>query len=210
MPSYIQSHGKLSQYHLNRIEQTINKSLHQHPRTTAIRVDLHIPYNQNTDDMPDEYSFANTDASVISRFTASLKAKIAADLSMKKRNGLRIHHTTVRYIWTREYCPTTSAIHYHVVLLLNKDAYAFLGDYTATEGNLASMINSAWYSALGLSYDCPGALVYFPENPCYWLDINSANFNASYDDLVYRASYLAKESTKQHDDNQRNFGYSQR
>lgn len=210
MSDYIQSHGRLSQYHLNRIEQTINKSLQQHHRTLAIRVDLHVPYNPQLNDMPDAYSFANTDASVISRFTASLKAKIAADLNMKKRQGIRVHNTTVRYIWAREFCPTTFAIHYHVVLLLNKDTYAFLGKYTAAEGNLASMINDAWYSALGLEFDDSGALVYFPDNPCYWLDINSSDFDTSYRDLVYRASYLAKIETKLQDDNQRNFGYSQR
>ncbi|PHI31262.1 YagK/YfjJ domain-containing protein [Budvicia aquatica] len=37
--------------------------------------------------------------------------------------------------------------HYHVLLLLNKNAYDHPGDDKKTEGNLASMISASWCSA---------------------------------------------------------------
>jgi hypothetical protein len=68
MYEYITSHGKLNQYHLKKIEQTIDKALSEHPRVLAVRVDLHTPLLQPLNDMPDEANFARTDSSVISLY----------------------------------------------------------------------------------------------------------------------------------------------
>lgn len=212
MSEYIESHGKLNEYHLNRIKQTIAKALVSHSRIFAIRVDLHVPCTTNLDGMIDPYDFAKIDAAVITRFIASLKAKIKSDLKAKANAHKRVHPTTLRYIWTRELSPTTSNTHYHVLLLLNQDTYAFLGDYKKSTGNLSAMIKDAWYSALGITIDediSTASLIYFPDNPCYYLSETSQNFKDTYDDLVYRVSYFAKEETKNKDDGQRNFGYSQ-
>lgn len=94
MYEYITSHGKLNQYHLKKIEQTIDKALSEHPRVLAVRIDLHTPVLKPLNDMPDEANFARTDSSVISRFTDSLKAKISHHLNKREKrvNAFVKHH----------------------------------------------------------------------------------------------------------------------
>ena len=71
MYEYITSHGKLNQYHLKKIEQTIDKALSEHSRVLAVRIDLHTPVLKPLNDMPDEANFARTDSSVIYGFSES-------------------------------------------------------------------------------------------------------------------------------------------
>ncbi|EQB3642348.1 YagK/YfjJ domain-containing protein [Raoultella ornithinolytica] len=105
MYEYITSHGKLNQYHLKKIEQTIDKALSEHPRVLAVRVDLHTPVLKPLNDMPDEANFARTDSSVISRFTDSLKAKISHYLNKREKEGKRVRKTSLRVVWAREFAP---------------------------------------------------------------------------------------------------------
>lgn len=193
------NHGPLKQSYMDKMEYTIKKALECHPRTLAIRVDLRLP---------DDDIQALTDSSVITRFFESLKAKIEADQNKKRKQGKRIHSCTLRYIWVREFT-LGGKKHYHIVILLNKDAYAFLGDYKKQEGNLASMIAQAWCSALGVPYPAFQPLTYFPENPCYYLYHHEAYPNDNLGKAVYRISYLAKLKSKSNADGERCFGSSQ-
>lgn len=135
----VQTHcGPLSVRYLQEIESTLRQAVSCHPRTLAVRVDLRFPANaQRTDD------------AVISRFFASLKAQIEADLNAKDRAGRRVHPCTLRYVWVREQ-DSAPRQHYHVLLLLNADTYNCLGNYQAESGNLAYRIRSAWASAVGV------------------------------------------------------------
>lgn len=98
-----------------------------------------------------------------------------------------------------------------MLLLLNKDAYAFLGKLKSNknDNNLIMKIRKAWGSALCCTYETSGQLVYVPENPCYYLDGNSSKFEGVYRDVLYRSSYLAKDKTKPYGDGYRSFGCSQ-
>lgn len=207
---YIKSCGTLNKHYLERIEQTIDKALREHPRTTALRIDLKTPIIQPANDIPDETSFAYVDATIISRFIASLKAKIKAYLKMKKKEGKRVHKTSVRFVWVREFSPKTGRKHYHVLLLLNKDTFNYLGNYNEDNGALVTMISGAWMSALNLPLPGSGGLVHIPENPCYYLFGKEGKESKTYGDLIYRTSYMAKEETKYKDDGERNFGCSQK
>lgn len=196
----ITSYGPLNSDYLNGINKTIQAALEEHPRTFALRVDLRLP-----DDV-----LARIDAAVISRFFDSLKAKLKADSNKKRAEGKRVHPCTLRYVWVREFNQREYKKHYHVLLLLNKDAYAFLGDYRASEGNLAALITQSWLSALGFKDERYQSLAYFPDNPCYYLDVKTLDTDGVYEKLITRVSYLAKERSKISNDGERNFGCSQR
>lgn len=208
------NHGSLNNDYIDRMIDTINRSLAEHPRTMAIRVDLRlpcIPEPNNHIDADSPVHFYNVDRGVISRFFVSLQAQIKYDQDSKMREGKRVHACSVRYVWVRE-CSMEHKWHYHVLLLLNKDAYAHLGNLNIfdAQSNLISKIRKAWSSALNGDYDCCAGLVYVPENPIYYLDANNPSNNYVYNDLIYRCSYMAKDATKLYGDGYRCFGCSQR
>ncbi|OJB84829.1 hypothetical protein A9Q62_14460 [Yersinia ruckeri] len=199
------TYGELWAHHVEKIETTVKKALCAHPRTFALRVDLHLPDY-------DADRFTGIDSAVITRFFESLKAKVRADRIRKRNGGGRDHQSEVRYVWTREFEQSGVKPHYHVLILLNKDVYHSLGNYQSNDGTLALMLQQAWYSALGFA--CPEiperrTLVYFPDRPHYWLDTRSDNFEKVYTDVMFRARYMAKVRSKRNDDGYRSFGCSQ-
>ncbi|MBS9135044.1 inovirus-type Gp2 protein [Escherichia coli] len=105
---YIKSHGPLNKYQLKRIEQTIDKALDEYPRVMAIRVELHMPVRRPLCDMLLADDYARTDASAISRFNASLNAKIKHYELKQKKAGKRVRETSSRIVWAREFCPTNN------------------------------------------------------------------------------------------------------
>ncbi len=196
----IRTYGPLNSDYLNKIIDVIQAALKEHPRTFALRVDLRLP-----DDI-----FARTDPALISRFIDSLKAKLKADLTKKESEGKRVHPSTLRYVWVREFNQREDKKHYHVLLLLNKDTYAFLGGYSQLTGNLAALITQAWLSALGINDERYQSLTYFPDNPCYYLNDKTLSTDGVYAKLMVRVSYLAKVRSKISADGERNFGCSHR
>jgi hypothetical protein len=207
----IKSRGKHNQDHLLRIEQTLDKALEDHPRTLAIRVDLRMPALSECyleQDSPTQ--FINSKEKIISRFFASLKAKIDHDQKKRKKAGTRVHKCTLRYIWARERSRNHNE-HYHVFLFLNKDTYRFIGGYKNSGSALENMIRKAWNSALGIEEDSRNGLVHFPENPFYHLNTNDPDSHSKeYRKIYYRASYLAKVDSKDRSDGRRCFGCSQK
>lgn len=184
----------ITQY-LQGIEQVIANAVSKHPRTLAIRFDLHLPEWPNCPDYPNPY-----DSTVISSFFASLKAKFKADIQRKLRNNTRVHLSTLRYVWVKEQSQTNKP-HYHVVIFLNNDTYNAIGRYTEKGCNNASRIIEAWASALKFEFNEARPLVHFPsDTPMYFLNLNSPDYLVVYFQLFKRLSYLAKLDTKQ-------FGY---
>lgn len=200
--------SQASLYHnanyLQRCQDTINLALATHPRLMAVRIDLHFPNNELA-----------ADTKAITRFIESLKAKIKANRQRKKKEDpdKRVHDTSLFYIWVREVGEQSERAHYHLVLMLNKDAFCSLGDYRVNpDGNqkpsLSVMIRQAWFSALRLGASGKqGALVHFPENPWYWLRADELNSTA-YKRFLKRVSYLAKDRTKIYSKETRSFGCS--
>lgn len=206
------NHGRLNEDYLERIESVIQRSLNEFPRTMAVRIDLRLPDNERYNVNPNLYPkfLYSWDSRLISRFTESLKAQIRSDQLRKMKEGKRVHFCRLRYCWVRE-VSDTDKFHYHVLLLLNKDTYAFLGKLKSNkrESNLITKIRKAWGSALCCTYETSEQLVYVPENPCYYLDRNNSKFKGVYRDILYRSSYLAKDKTKPYGDGYRSFGCSQ-
>lgn len=181
------------------IAATITNALQTHNRVTAIRVDLRLPNN-----------FGGIDASnsIITRFFESLKAKLAVDLKHKNKDWGRNHTCILKYVWVREVGHLNGKMHFHILLLLNKDVYYSLGDFKDASGNLSAMIRQAWCSALGLSYPGFQQLVHFPERGVMHMDKNSSEFIQQLQIVLERTDYLAKELTKQYGVGQRSFGCS--
>ena len=121
-------------YWLSRFESILNSALAQHRAVSLIRVDLRFP-----EYMPVTIMDPDPDSAVISRFFASLKAKIQAYQRHKRRANKRVHATSLRYFWCREFGKEKGRKHYHVILLLNKDTWCSPGDFTVPS-SLATLI----------------------------------------------------------------------
>lgn len=142
-------------YWLSRFDSLLDSALSQHRAVSLIRVDLRFP-----EYMPVTIMDLDPDSAVISRFFASLKAKIQAYQRKKRRANKRVRATTLHYFWCREFGEEKGRKHYHVILLLNKDTWCSPGNFTVPS-SLATMIQLAWYSALHLEPWQGDGLVHF-------------------------------------------------
>ena len=188
--------GPLIVEYLQRINDTLWRATTDHPRTWIIRVDLRFP---TVGEFQDEH--------FMSRFLASLKAQIKADQEHKARQGSRVHPCHLRAVWAREQ-ELSSHPHFHIALMLNKDAYYRLGNFWSQEGNMAARITKAVASALGLHFDEAKGLAHFSDKGSWILDVNSFDFEYQRAMVIERLSYLAKAATKYYGSYSNHFGYS--
>lgn len=195
-----------NQLQQDRLLASVKTSLSSHSRIMAIRVDCRYP------DLPsDKLHYGNVGTysdSDISRFVASLKAKLDADLSRKEQAWGRKLKNQLSYAWAREIGPKSHKPHYHLMFFVNKDIYHGLGDYKSTESNLGNMIREAWCSALGLPMQQFAHLVSFPTAPLLYVDVNSPNYTDQVSAVLQRGSYLCKTYSKQAEAGYRAFGTS--
>ena len=114
----------------------------------------------------------------------------------------------VRYAWARE-VGERGRSHYHLVILLNHDAYHRPGRLQSTRRNLVSRLEEAWASALGLSVDQVQGLVNITDNATcrIYRDVPGGKVD-ELPELFRRASYLCKVATKSYGDRQRGFDTS--
>jgi hypothetical protein len=121
-------------------------------------------------------------------------------------SGKYIHDSKVRYVWARE-IGYLGKPHYHVLILLNRDAFTALGKFELGRENIFNRLVEAWASALRLTLDECNGLVHIPDNPTYQLDRDDER---ELQELFFRASYLCKAATKVYGDGQHGFGCSWR
>ncbi|WP_287786864.1 MULTISPECIES: inovirus Gp2 family protein [Atlantibacter] len=193
----------LNASYAERTRQAFDAATEQYPRLAVFRADLRFPID----------STGRRDERVISRFIDSLKTHMASLFSAKRHVGITCDHpTSLRYIWCREYGLQSGNRHYHVVLLLNKDAFHQLGSFDPPESgklpSLANLIQKAWCSALSLPWPQYASLVWLPSGQPVWVEQNSAEFSSQYSKAYDWALYLSKEACKQYG-NGRSFGCSQ-
>ncbi|MNF69404.1 hypothetical protein D3C84_512870 [compost metagenome] len=129
-------YGQISVDYFEELINVIQFAQYTHPRVTAIRVDLHCPASLLNNDMPCMALIDRHDK--ITRFFKSLRAKLSALSQKKHKAGLRHYPHNLHYVWAREQC-TSESPHYHILLLLNKDAFYHLGDYTREGANKSLM-----------------------------------------------------------------------
>lgn len=190
-------HAPFITEYLERLYETTQLALSDHPRVFAVRFDLRFPDND---------SVSESDSTVISRFVASLTERIEIARERAKRLNGFAHQTRVRWCWVRE-IGQEGRPHYHFVLLLNKDAYHTVGRFDSERENLYSRIQSAWASALKISFEDADGLVHIPVNATFHL---SQNDPEAMDRYFHRVSYLCKAATKDYGSRCRAFGCSRR
>jgi hypothetical protein len=192
--------GPFIHEYLSALKQTIDSAMDQYPRVLAFRADLRLPQGV---DLPD-YVYTNE---VISRFFESFTKKIQHH---QKRLGERGYSRgcKVKYVWARELGEERRP-HYHLLIMLNRDAYYSVGRLGSGRVNMISRMEESWAGALGLSVDQVKGLVHIPHNAEYRVDryVRGGDMD-ELAKLFHRASYLCKAPTKAYGDRQRGLGTS--
>ncbi|MCH4874749.1 inovirus Gp2 family protein [Pseudomonas sp. TMW22091] len=189
--------GPFIQQYLSRLQQAMQCALAQYPRVFAFRFDLRFPTGIQ---LPDSV-YTNQ---VVERFIESFKAKIAHNRSQARQLNKYAHDSKVRYVWARE-LGEHGKPHYHLAILLNRDAFTALGKFEVGRDNMFNRLVEAWASALGLSVEAVRGLVEVPPNPCYHLNLGEPGGQAEF---FHRTSYLCKAATKVFGDGSHGFGAS--
>src|SRR5690606_34918551 len=165
----MQHRGPFIEAHLDRLIATIHQALEQYSKVFAFRMDLRFPYDMQT--------VSDAEASeALSRFLRYFKEAIESGLANKR------HKSKVRYCWCREVGIRNRRLHYHLVILLNGNAYRSLGDFTSENRNLFNVISRCWARALRMNQS--DSSIHFPDNCCYRLNRHSEEEVSR---LVYRA-----------------------
>jgi|SRR5450830_1670933 len=183
--------------YLERAYETIIRSTEQYRETFAFRVDLRFPEGYH----PYGLAYQNEH---LDRFIESFKAKIRHNRHISRREHGYAHDTVVRYIWASE-IGQRGRPHYHIAILLNKDAFCSLGTYALGRNNLFNRLHEAWASALGLPLEAVTGLVELPKNPYYIVHRDDPSSIASF---FFRISYLCKAATKVYGNGGHGFGAS--
>lgn len=197
--------GPFIRQYLSRLLSTMERATAQYNRVFAFRCDLRLPVGIQ---LP-EYAYTNE---VIERFIESFKAKIEHNRAQARRRSKYAHDTQVRYVWARE-IGEWGRPHYHLVILLNQDAFYSVGKIASDNDNMFHRLHEAWASALRLPVDEVYGLVEVPDNATYRLSHEPRYFTKPTDGdafsrLFYRASYLCKAATKVYGDGRHGFGCS--
>ncbi|HHJ4615633.1 TPA: inovirus Gp2 family protein [Citrobacter freundii] len=192
---------------LNPLLNMVYGTLMKNNRILGIRTDSrfaqsHVP---GEPDLP--ICFQRDDEQAITRFYESLKSQLRADHNRSRRPG---DPTLPSYGWCRER-DTSVHPHYHLVLLFNADVYGYLGNYQELNAkNMATRIQKAWCSAIGLAHEDYFTLAEFPPNAVYRFSrLDALDRNPVYWNFLVRLAYLAKTRTKDVHSGYRNFGTSQ-
>ncbi|BBI60531.1 hypothetical protein HSBAA_18370 [Vreelandella sulfidaeris] len=174
--------GPLIENYLEILLRIINQASQDCPRLFAARIDLHFPAQGYT-------GYTGNDNTCIGSFINRFQWEL--DIA-----GIKFPHK-MRYVWCREQV-TSVHHHYHLLLLLNKDAYRTLGKYKATSDdypehdNLYQRIVRAWSHAINWPEQGTRGLVH--ATPYKWIIYRGDQ--AAFAEVFYGASYMCKAYSK--------------
>lgn len=192
--------GPFIREYLSALKHTIELAMAAYPRVLAFRVDLRLPQGI---DLPD-YAYTNQ---VISRFFESFTRRIKYHQGKVGERGYA-RGCKVRYVWSRE-IGQAGKPHYHLLILLNRDAYYTVGRLRSDRVNMISRVEESWAGALGISVKQVSGLVHITKNAEYRIDRYVRHDDEDeLPELFRRASYLCKVATKTYGHRQRGFGSS--
>lgn len=194
----ITNHGPLIRNHLQKIHECFSQALEQHSRICLMRFDLYVPLHAS--------NIAIRNNQLISKFLASLDAKLEHAQEQSRKAGRRVHGTNMRYLWCRE-ISTNGRVHYHVAVLLNHAAYAFMGQFKLESSNMYSRIHEAWANALSMYVEDVKGEVHIPDHPTHQIIRGD---ESSLHDAFYRVSYFSKMVTKEYGQGFHTFGCSRK
>ena len=199
--------SRMSRYMLRRSLAVVYDFLEKNNRIFAVFAVLRFAQSHAADEPDLPLCFQRDDEKAITRALDSLKSQLRAE---HLRSGRAGEPALPAYIWARER-NTSEHPHYHLVLLFDREVYAYLGNYTEPDAdNMATRIQKAWCSAIGLDYPDYASRVHFPKNHTAWFTRHHAlTLSPDYYDFLLRVAYLAKYNTKDLSDGYRNLGTSQ-
>ena len=172
--------------HLAKLKLTMERALGEYPRVFAFRCDLHFPVNAQLSDQ----DYSNV---VIGDFMESFKSQIESNRKAAAQLKPNSHSSEVRYVWAREQGQGSYMHHYHLLILLNQDAFYTIGRLGSENANMFHRLEQAWAYALRLSVTAVQGLVHVPDNAEYRVQRNDPAGQVA---LFHRASYLCKTATK--------------
>ncbi|SPW28699.1 Protein of uncharacterised function (DUF3296) [Edwardsiella tarda] len=198
--------GPLNQYYMKRITEIISNATAAHARTSVFIFTLRLPEYRDTGDSI--ACIPNLNDGLMERLIGALRSRIATHQQRRKREGLQVCATELRYVWVRE-VGASGKSHYHAAIFVNKDTFKGLGNYSKEYHNLGSYISEAWLSALNLlEFPEYRSLVSFNNTPHYLERLRLDRFGQQYLGLRSHLSYFAKERTKVYSKEERSFGGS--
>lgn len=192
----IHTRGPLIVEYLDRAIDVIDFALSQYRRIFAFRVDLRLPDATSSGTYPAHY-----EENTMERFFTSFRYQI---LKQHREKGADryFHQTKVRYIWARE--QRGRKPHYHVMMVLNGNAFCALGKFELDRNNLYNKLVVAWARTLRIAVEDAQTLVHIPKKQYRVHETDAAGLS----ELLYRLSYLCKAETKQYGHGKRSFGTS--
>lgn len=196
-------YGEGNGHYQRRIKKTIIKALNTHPRIALIRLDLRFPRGG---------IIFRYDAEVITRFFKSLNEKFPVYLKKRATGGVRVHDSSLRYFWVREFNQCDGK-HYHIALLVNWDSVCYVNSFYNDNGSFYTAVADAWLSAIGVEDIGRRCLVHIPKNSVYKLarkELDEKGIDVLYEGIKERFDYLIKLRQKKTGDGERNFGCSQK
>lgn len=189
----------------NYLETTwrvLHDAMNANLRTLAIRLDLRYP-----DAMP--VGPMHADNACLSRFFTALQQEL--------KDAHTKYPPDLRYVWCREQ-NNSDKPHYHLLLLLNYDAFCSLGNFAHSapgqyhRDNLYHRCVRAWQCAIGLHGPSPQGLVNVAQDrltQAYNVHTLHRHDTAAFHDVFRASSYLCKVATKPVGSGVRGFGSSQ-
>lgn len=188
--------------YLESNRDVIGRSLMQYSRSAAFFITLTFPAG-----------YPGNGSGLMSKLFESLSSQVKHAQLRALKAGKRVHLTVVRYVWVKEK-GGDGGWHFHVCILMNRDAYASFGSFDAAFDhermisalpcaviqppaiNLAGRVVRAWASALRILPSAAIGLVHFHDNGVYYVDRKNQEFLRQFNDLFRRLSYFAKLDTK--------------
>lgn len=167
--------------------QVFKQAIQDHKRVLVLRFDLQLPLGLT---LPGD---AETNK-VIRRFLSSFQSKIDSHL---KRNNVK-HKCPVRHIIAREIGASSQRPHFHVMLLLNGNAFHNMGSREHEGKNNFWRIAEAWASALKIPPKEAAKRVQCTKKKigCTFYRLEPSNEYAQFSEAFYRMSYFCKAHTK--------------
>lgn len=186
---------------LEQVHDVLMDAVEDFSRITAIRLDLRYPKSYEGDEVP----------KAMTSFFRSLNSQIKEELKRRKRRKTSVSRERLRFIWCKEIC-SSSYPHFHIVIILNKDNFRHLGNYSDFSllksvdkcKTLYQMAVSAWSRALNIDLKAAYWGVKVPDNPIYHVverdlfddyddeDCEGQSFDSMFNPLFNRAIYLTK------------------
>jgi hypothetical protein len=187
----VQQHalGPLIENYLETTLRVLQHTTFQQNRTLVFRLDLRFPQA-----MP--VGPVHTNNACLNDFFYALRKELDAACTK--------YTTELRYLWCREQ-DTSDKPHYHLMLLLNYDAFSSLGSFSPSHderyelNNLYHRCVRAWSWAIGWPLDGMGGLVHVATDKLtgqpyvYCLHRDDV---ATFAQVFYAASYLCKAYSK--------------